>query len=292
MTGAAQENKNQRNMRTTHPAYREYSWESLTGTIPRQGNGRAQGNNKGARAQSRRATQASHAIQTPRQAAPNNIKNAQAGVMTDRTPVGQVPSRQAPARPNNMAPGAVRRGGMPKSAPRGGVSARPKPKAPAKPPKEKKTTKQWLTGLYEKWKESRTHIIITERKYNFPLSIIFIALTISILVMLIVTASVRISEVTTENSALRSTYNSLVSEQSELRTKLESRDDLRVVEEKAKNELGMVKKDQVPKYYLTIRNEDKIEIVDEKAVEKTGVLEKIIDFGNNIVDRVKAFFGR
>ena len=102
----------------------------------------------------------------------------------------------------------------------------------------------------------------------------------------------RISEVTTENSALRSTYNSLVSEQSELRTKLESRDDLRVVEEKAKNELGMVKKDQVPKYYLTIRNEDKIEIVEEKAVEKTGVIDKIVDFGKNIADRVKAFFGR
>ena len=259
MTGAAQENKNQRNMRTTHPAYREYSWESLTGTIPRQGTGRAQGNNQGARTQPRRTTQA------PRQAAPNNVKNAQAG---------------------------VRRSGMPQSAPNGSVSARPKPKAPAKPPKEKKTTKQWLAGLYEKWKESRTHIIITERKYNFPLSIIFIALAISVLVMLIITASVRISEVTTENSALRSTYNSLVSEQSELRTKLESRDDLRVVEEKAKNELGMVKKDQVPKYYLTIRNEDKIEIVEEKAVEKTGVIDKIVDFGKNIADRVKAFFGR
>lgn len=281
MTGAAQENKNQRNMRTTHPAYREYSWESLTGTIPRQGTGRAQGNNQGARTQPRRTTQA------PRQAAPNNVKNAQAGVMTGRAPAGQTP-----ARPKSMAPGAVRRSGMPQSAPDGSVSARPKPKAPAKPPKEKKTTKQWLAGLYEKWKESRTHIIITERKYNFPLSIIFIALAISILVMLIITASVRISEVTTENSALRSTYNSLVSEQSELRTKLESRDDLRVVEEKAKNELGMVKKDQVPKYYLTIRNEDKIEIVEEKAVEKTGVIDKIVDFGKNIADRVKAFFGR
>ncbi len=286
MTGAAQENKNQRNMRTTHPAYREYSWESLTGTIPRQGTGHAQGDNQGTRAQPRRAPQA------PRQAAPNNIKNAQAGIMTGRTPVGQVPPGQAPARPKSMAPGAVRHGGMPRIAPHGSVSARPKPKAPAKPPKEKKTTKQWLTGLYEKWKESRTHIIITERKYNFPLSIIFIALAISIIIMLIITASVRISEVTTENSALRSTYNSLVSEQSELRTKLESRDDLRVVEEKAKNELGMVKKDQVPKYYLTIRNEDKIEIVEEKAVEKTGVIDKIVDFGKNIADRVKAFFGR
>ena len=182
------------------------------------------------------------------------------------------------------------------TAPRGSVSARPKTKAPApkaaKPPKEKQTTRQWLTGLYEKWKESRTHIIITEKKYNFPLSIIFIALAISVLVMLIITASVRISEVTTENSALRSTYNSLVSEQSELRTKLESRDDLRVVEEKAKNELGMVKKDQVPKYYLTIRNEDKIEIVEEQTVEKTGVLEKLVDFGSGIVDRIKAFFGK
>ena len=54
----------------------------------------------------------------------------------------------------------------------------------------------------------------------------------------------------------------------------------------------MVKKDQVPKYYLTIRNEDKIEIVEEKAVEKTGVIDKIVDFGKNIADRVKAFFGR
>ena len=39
MTGAAQENKNQRNMRTTHPAYREYSWESLPGRYRVRGPG-------------------------------------------------------------------------------------------------------------------------------------------------------------------------------------------------------------------------------------------------------------
>ena len=118
-----------------------------------------------------------------------------------------------------------------------------------------------------------------------------IAVTVTALILAVITASVRINEITTENSELSNKYASLLSEENDLRTELETRDDLRVVEEMAKDELGMVKKDQVQKYYLTINKQDKIELVDEEVSEKQSFIDELLAFGASIADRIRAFFG-
>ena len=158
--------------------------------------------------------------------------------------------------------------------------------------KSKKSFRETIRGVAGYFFGTQTHIITAEKKYSFPLSIIFISLSITIIIMLIITASVRINEITTENASLKATYNSLVSEEGELRLKLETRDDLRVVEDVAKNELGMVKRDQVPRYYLTVRSEDKIEIIEEKTKEEGGVFDKIASLGKSVAERILKFFGR
>lgn len=135
------------------------------------------------------------------------------------------------------------------------------------------------------------HTIATEKKYAFPMSIVIVALCFTVLVMATVTTLVKVSEITTENSALQSQYNSLLSEENELRLLLETRDDLRVVEAMAKDELGMVKKDQVERYYLTVHKEDRIEIVEDVKEEKSGIVENIMTFGGSLVERIRNAFG-
>lgn len=135
------------------------------------------------------------------------------------------------------------------------------------------------------------HTLTVEKKYAFPMSIVLIALCFTILVMSIVTTLVQVSDITAENSALKSQYNSLVSQENELRLLLETRDDLRVVEAMAKEELGMVKKDQVDRYYLTVNKEDRIEIVEEVEETDGGFIEDIMTFGGSLVERIRNFFG-
>ncbi len=138
----------------------------------------------------------------------------------------------------------------------------------------------------------RLNTVEVKARYSFPAAIIMTALAFTVLIFAIVTTSVRISEITTENSALQRTYDSLVSEENKLRMELEIRDDLRTVENLAKNEYGMVKQDQVERYYLRTYNADKIELIEEKAAEKTSVLDKISGVFSAIGGRILSFFGR
>lgn len=138
----------------------------------------------------------------------------------------------------------------------------------------------------------RIHTITVEKKYAFPISVVLLSLCFTILIVAIVTTAVQINEITQINSSLESKYNSLVSDENELRLLLETRDDLRVVEQMAQEELGMVKIDQVERYYLTVHQEDKIEIIEETKKDNTGLFDGISDVGNSIVDRILGFFGR
>lgn len=135
------------------------------------------------------------------------------------------------------------------------------------------------------------HTIISDKKYSFPISIVLLALCFTILIMAIITASVQRSELSSENDALKQEYTSLLSKKDELDLLLGTRDDLRVVEQVAKEELGMVKKDQVENFSIRVHNEDRIEILDDSDAEQFGFIEDIKNFGSSIAERVKGFFG-
>ena len=143
--------------------------------------------------------------------------------------------------------------------------------------------------LYRELRKLNT--ITTDKRYTFPMAIIATAIAFTMLILAIVTTSVRISEITTENSALQRSYDALLSDENKLRMELEVRDDLRTVEELAKNEYGMVKQDQVERYYLRTYNADKIEIIEEeKPVETTSFTDRVIDIVKMIGERVLSFF--
>lgn len=135
------------------------------------------------------------------------------------------------------------------------------------------------------------HTIISEKKYNFPLSIVLTAVCFTILIMAIITTAVQRSELSSENDALKQEYTSLLSKKDELDLLLGTRDDLRVVEQVAKEELGMVKKDQVENFSIRVHNEDRIEILDDREAVQFGFIEDIMNFGSSVAERIKGFFG-
>ena len=205
-------------------------------------------------------------------------------------------SRPKPARDINTA-AAPTIGVMPKV--NGGaakVGSKTKAKAPTKTAskteaKKEVAVKEKKAAKVRIKKKISIHTIAVDKKYSFPISIVLLALCFTILIMATVTTSVQISEITAANANLKRQYNGLLSDENELRLLLETRDDLRLVETVATEEYGMVKKDQVDRYYLTVHKEDKIEIVEEIEEESGSIFDGIMSFGGSIAKRIRDFFG-
>ena len=169
------------------------------------------------------------------------------------------------------------------------------PRVAAKPTAKVKTnviSKKEKAAAKTKTKvEYLTTEVDKSQRRSFPLSIVLTAICATILVMAIITTGVQINDITAVNSDLQRQYNELVKQSDELGLLLETRDDLRVVEAMAKEELGMVKKDQVERYYLTVHKEDRIEIIEKAEKESVSVIDEIRSFADSVIGRVLGFFG-
>ena len=273
---------------STHPSYTEYSWDSLArpNTQPQrppQPQRPTAGRTQTARPA---ANPAQRGPQVQRSTAAVNARRdrmqrpVQAGARPGARTGTPQSARQSAQQPAGAREAAKRRAEAQKKAAQNRAKAAAALKVQAA--KADKLRKRSIVAI---------HTIVSDKKYSFPMAVVLIALSFTILIMAIVTTSVQITEITSENATLQRTYNSLVSEENELRLRLETRDDLRVVETMAKTELGMVKKDQVDRYYLTVHKEDKIEIVEETVEEKPNIFDGLLSFGGSVVERVRAFFG-
>lgn len=279
MTDTAANKTNHRNpnntMRSTHPAYTEYRLpNSQSGAQPIS---RAQGQNT-----------YRNAGQNPnRQAQVRNFQAAQ----PRNLPTQNNQPRQLTADELRRRRDAERRrreaARREEEARRLAEETRKRAEAAAKA--AARQAKKAQAKLYRELRKLNT--IKTDSRYTFPMAIVATAAAFTLLVLAIVTTSVQISEITTENSALQRTYDSLVAEENKLRMELEVRDDLRTVENLAKNEYGMVKQDQVERYYLRTYNADKIELIEEEEiVEKTSWADRIAGVFNSIGERILSFF--
>lgn len=98
------------------------------------------------------------------------------------------------------------------------------------------------------------------RATRFPISALATVIICSVMVMFIVYSGVMIKDVMNDISSLESESAELAERERELSLELEVKNDLRVIEQIAVNELGMIKKDFITKNYITMGNEDKIEV--------------------------------
>jgi len=96
---------------------------------------------------------------------------------------------------------------------------------------------------------------------------------------------VRINEYTIAISELKSRYNQLVTEQSELMLKLEKKNDLVEIERIATEQYGMVKRDKVAKQYVNVGEGDVIEVETEAEAETSS------DGLSSLMSAISANFG-
>ncbi|MBQ4064775.1 MAG: septum formation initiator family protein [Clostridia bacterium] len=100
--------------------------------------------------------------------------------------------------------------------------------------------------------EPKVHTITDTRKVSFPYSIVFLSLICSILFFYMIFNYVQINEHTAAVSDLKSEIATLAVEKNDLSAKLDQKNDLAYIEKVAREELGMVKIDEITKKYITM----------------------------------------
>ena len=151
--------------------------------------------------------------------------------------------------------------------------AKKKAKAPAKPKKAVKTVAQAVA----KEEKPNVHTIKDRAVVPIPFTIITIAIAATFMFMIIIMSFVSINEFTVKNDSLQREINKLDKQYKELAFSLEKKNNLREIEKRAK-EMGMVKLDQLQKEYISIKNEDRIEVIDHNKSAQdviSGVFENI-----------------
>ena len=96
------------------------------------------------------------------------------------------------------------------------------------------------------------------KRTPFPLGAVFMTLIFGMVLAFVVHSSVRINEA---NSALSDLQAGIALQNAELRAlelEIETRNDLRVIEDIAINQLGMTKKENINKEYISLCEEDNV----------------------------------
>ena len=127
----------------------------------------------------------------------------------------------------------------------------------------------------------KVRTIRAKKTMPFPTSVVFVSVICTVLFMFMMLTMAQINEFTQDISALQSELSELQAMEEELKLNVELKNDLRVIEDAAVNELGMVKADEVLKQYVVIGNEDKIEVVEPETTENSLVNTVMSAIGEN-----------
>lgn len=98
---------------------------------------------------------------------------------------------------------------------------------------------------------------------NLPISAMLTVVICAVSLMFIVGSSVLLSDASNDYVNMQNEIASLAKQEDELLIALESKNDLRAINDIAVNKLGMVKKDLVSRQYIKLGDEDKIETFED-----------------------------
>ena len=127
----------------------------------------------------------------------------------------------------------------------------------------------------------KVRTIKAKRTVPFPTSVVFVSVICTVLFMFMMLTMAQINEFTQDISALQGRLSELQKQEEDLRLDVEFKNDLRVIESAAVNELGMVKSDEVQKQYVIIGNEDKIEVIEPETTEDSLINTVMSSIGEN-----------
>ena len=112
----------------------------------------------------------------------------------------------------------------------------------------------------------RTNTASAERanKNTFPLGLIGIIVLCAALLMMLVYSSIQMSNMSRHTESLRSQISSLKNAEAELSAALAEKNDMALIEDLAKNKLGMVRQSSVQHVYLGTYDPDSAQIYDDE----------------------------
>ena len=107
---------------------------------------------------------------------------------------------------------------------------------------------------------------------KFSKGVILSAIVIVMIVMLMLFSLAQINEFKSEISTLESTKSELQTTIQTLNVSLDAKNDIRMIEDTAKNDIGMVRSNEVTSKYITVSGGERIEVIEnEEANEDFGV---------------------
>jgi len=127
----------------------------------------------------------------------------------------------------------------------------------------------------------KVRTIKAKKTMPFPTSVVFVSVICTVLFMFMMLTMAQINEFTQDISALQNQLSELKKVEEDLRLDVELKNDLRVIEDAAVNQLGMVKADEVEKHYVVIGNEDKIEVEEPETTEDSLINTVMSAIGEN-----------
>lgn len=137
-----------------------------------------------------------------------------------------------------------------------------------------KTQSPAVAGVYV---EPKVHTVIDTTKKAFPLTTILLSVICTILMLFMIINYVKINEYTIVVSKLKSEISDLADEKKTLSAELDKKNDLELIEDIAKNELGMVKLEEIDKRYVAIDAEDSVEIIkNDNSISAHGIIQNIM----------------
>lgn len=109
--------------------------------------------------------------------------------------------------------------------------------------------------------EPTIRTVKAREKKPFPVAALFLCLMCSVLALYMIYNSVKLSEYRSEVLKTQNEIRSLTEEKEELQLALDKKNDLLLIEEYALR-YGMVRIDQLSRYYITVSGEDQIVVYD------------------------------
>lgn len=157
-------------------------------------------------------------------------------------------------------------------------SVRTAPAVKAEPQKRMGIIESVKSGLRERSadKAMREAYEVKTKAAPFPIEIIVLLSVCTLAIMLVIYTIAQIYSFSSEISDLKDKQNELAKTESALQVKLNERDDIRVIERIAVDQIGMVKNEAVDRNHISISVGDKIDIAEEEKVESNGFFSTLL----------------
>lgn len=121
-------------------------------------------------------------------------------------------------------------------------------------------------------KQDKVTTVKAKTAKPFPISAVVMLTICTLLLMFMVLSYVQINEYTIEVASLRGELSDLAGQKKDLNLSVEQKNDMMEIEKYAKENLGMVKADQLTKKHISLDQQDKVEVIEPEPTEDMTVV--------------------